>query len=390
MPGPSRPDGFDLAVVALSARALARSARRAGLKALAIDLFADADTREHAALAVRAPAARSGAGFDRKALLRAIETHAPAGSPIVLGAGFEHTPALMRAIARRNPIVGATPETVALLKDPRRFARLLRDLDVSHPALVDRTAHEAPRLSKRIGASGGAHIRLADDKTPGPRRYLQAFQPGRAVSALFLADGRAARIVGLSEQWPDAAPGAPFRYGGAVGPIDPPQAIVCGVRDALDRVVSVTGLVGLASADMIVPDGDEGFVLLEINPRPGATLDVFDRGDMPALLSLHLDACAGRLPTSLPAPAAAQAAAVVYAERAVRPGSLPRPVWTADWPSCDETVPVGAPFCTVFAAGPTPFAARALLAERRDALLASLRAASTAANNHKNTEKAPA
>lgn len=390
MPGRSRPDGFDLAVVALSARALARSARRAGLRALSLDLFADADTQEHAALAVRAPAAKNGAGFNRKALLATIEAHAPAGLPIVLGAGFEHAPALMRAVAARNPIVGAAPETVALLKDPRRFARLLRDLGVPHPALLEGAAGEARRLSKRIGASGGAHIRLADEKPPGPRRYLQAFQVGRAVSALFLADGRGARIVGFSEQWPDPTPGAPFRYGGAVGPIDPPQALVGGIRDALERLVSATGLVGLASADMIVPDGDAGFVLLEINPRPGATLDVFDRGATPSLLSLHLDACAGRLPSKLPAPDSAQGATVVYADGAILPGSLPRPVWTADWPSCDEIVPVGAPFCTVFAAGPTPFAARALLAERRDALLASLRAASTAANNHKNTEKAPA
>ncbi len=44
---------------------------------------------------------------------------------------------------------------------------------------------------------------------------------------------------------------------------------------------------GLASADFLVRD--EEALLLEINPRPGATLDIFDCGATP-LLRLHLDA----------------------------------------------------------------------------------------------------
>ncbi len=44
---------------------------------------------------------------------------------------------------------------------------------------------------------------------------------------------------------------------------------------------------GLASADFLV-NGDEA-LLLEINPRPGATLDIFDCGATP-LLRLHLEA----------------------------------------------------------------------------------------------------
>lgn len=393
MPVRSRPERIDIVVAALSARALARSARRAGLRALAIDLFADADTREHAAVAVRAPASRRGMGFDGPALLAALAEHAPGGAPVVFGAGFEHAPRLMRAIARRNPIVGAAPDTVALLKDPHRLAALLGELRIPHPAMVDAATAEA--LSKRVGGSGGAHIRpapAASDTLPDrrtSRRYLQAFVSGRPVSALFLADGRSVRIVGYSEQWTDPAPRAPFRYGGAVGPIELPTALAAEIEAALGRLVASTGLTGLASADLILPD-DGAFVLLEINPRPGATLDVFDRGATPPLLGLHLDAAAGRLPAAPPAFSTAEAAAVVYAPRAVRPcASLPRPVWTADWPSCDETVPAGAPFCTVFAAGPTPSAARALLAERRDALITSLRLL-PAARDHKNIEKAPA
>ncbi|MET0313642.1 MAG: ATP-grasp domain-containing protein [Hansschlegelia sp.] len=372
-PSTSRPE-FDLAVVALSARALAGSARRAELRALAIDLFADGDTRELAAEAVRVRSGRR--GFEGPALLDALRTHAPEGLPVVLGAGFEHAPSLMRAIAERNPVLGASPETVRRLKRPDRLASLLAEAGVAHPEI--RPAHSAPPpdgawLSKRIGASGGAHIRPAGGAAQG--RYLQRRVEGRSISALFLADGASARVVGFSEQWLDPAPGAPFRYGGAVGPIALPADLAAQVAADLDRITRATGLVGLASADMIVPEGGPSYWMLEINPRPGATLDVFDRGDMPSLLRLHIDAFEGRLPASLPAPVGAQAAAVLYAGFPVSAASIERPVWTTDWPSCEEVVPAGAPVCSIVAAAASPSAARALLDERRAALQSLLRAA---------------
>ncbi|RUT92049.1 hypothetical protein EOD12_35280, partial [Mesorhizobium sp. M7A.T.Ca.TU.009.02.1.1] len=45
------------------------------------------------------------------------------------------------------------------------------------------------------------------------------------------------------------------------------------------------GLVGLCSADLI--RGPDGYKFIEINPRPGATLDIFDDVDAP-LIEAHL------------------------------------------------------------------------------------------------------
>ncbi|HEY0292696.1 MAG TPA: ATP-grasp domain-containing protein [Hansschlegelia sp.] len=377
---PSPPEDYDVAVVGLSARALARSARRAGLRALAIDLFADADTREHAAKAVKARPSKRGIGFDRKDLLATLRRHAPEGLPVALGAGFEHAPRLMAAIGRRNPLRGATPETVARLKDPFAFSDMLAALGVPHPAVARSCEIDGALdgwLSKRAGASGGAHIRRSRSGAFSPGRYLQRRIDGRPLSALFLANGRDARILGFSEQWADPTPRAPFRYGGAAGSIALPAGLADRIAAALQRIVEATALGGLASADLIVSRGDDAFHLLEINPRPGATLDVFDRGESPSLLALHLASCDGRLPSAFERPASAQAAAVVYARRAVSVTTLQRPVWTADWPACEEIIPAGAPVCTILAAGATSFAARALLAERRAALLESLRAVST-------------
>jgi predicted ATP-grasp superfamily ATP-dependent carboligase len=373
-PATSSLEVYDLAIVALSARALAFSARRGGLKALTVDLFADADTCEHAKKAVRAPS--SGMGFSRRGLLATLAGNAPEGLPVVLGSGLEHDPALIAAIDRRNPILGASAATVARLKDPFAFAALLAEIGAPHPEIA-RPA-EAPAgdwLLKRIGGSGGTHIRRGR-RSSETGRYLQRHTAGEPLSALFLADGKRSWLVGFSSQWTDPAPGAPFRYGGAVGPIEPPRELRVTVAAMLDSIVERTGLSGLASAD-ILQASDGTFVLLEINPRPGATLDVFDREPTPSLLRLHLDACAGRLPDAIPLPSEAQAATVIYAARPVAAALLRRPVWTADWPACEETVPAGAPVCTILAAGADPTAARALLEERRAAFLEQLRAAAT-------------
>jgi len=52
---------------------------------------------------------------------------------------------------------------------------------------------------------------------------------------------------------------------------------------------------------------------LEVNPRPGATLDIFDAP--PGLFGLHVAACAGRLERGWRAPPGAAASAIAYADR---------------------------------------------------------------------------
>ncbi|WP_245259739.1 ATP-grasp domain-containing protein [Methylopila sp. 73B] len=299
----------------------------------------------------------------------------------MLGAGFEHAPGLMAAIDRRWPVSGASPGTVAQLKDPFALAALLRRIGAPHPAVA---ADARPGwLSKRAGASGGGHIRFGGRAARG--RYFQQPIAGDPVSALFLADGRRASLIGFSRQWTDPAANAPFRYGGAVGPVPVPSALRSAVDACLDGIVAQTGLRGLASLDLLV-DG-EAFVALEVNPRPGATLDVFDRGPA-SLFAAHLEASAGRLPAMPSAALAPQAAAVIYAPVDCAVAALARPSWTADWPADNDVIPRGAPACTAFAAAATPEAARALVAARRSRLLTSLGAGHSAARPTRTTVSA--
>jgi predicted ATP-grasp superfamily ATP-dependent carboligase len=131
---------------------------------------------------------------------------------------------------------------------------------------------------------------------------------------------------------------------------------------ALRRLTTHVPLSGLNSADFLVGDGT--FHLLEINPRPGATLDLFEP-DGDSLFTLHVEACHGRLPARVPPLGDAMAGAIIYADPAI--ASLPAidwPEWTADRPAPCSRFDRDEPLCSVFARAGTADAAKRLLEER--------------------------
>jgi predicted ATP-grasp superfamily ATP-dependent carboligase len=357
-------DEAPVLIAALSGRALAAAARRAGYAPLVADLFGDRDTEALAARAERVPGSLA-RGLRGPALLAALGRLAAGCAPIglVYGSGFERRPTLLGALARHR-LLGNTPETVARLKDPFAFAELCRANAVPHPP-VARQAGPGEWLEKRAGGAGGGHVRPARRRTVRPPRYLQRKTAGRPVSALFLGDGRASRVLGFSEQWPAPTPGQPYRYGGAVRPAATAPHTVA-LEEAAARLTRAAGLVGLNSADFLLRD--DGFDLLEINPRPGATLDLF--AELAELFAWHLDACRGRLPAQVPVLSAAAGAAVVYAPRAfVLTDAFVWPDWTADRQP-PGPVAAAAPLCTVLARAESAPAARAQLQRRTAQILA--------------------
>ncbi|HEX7969200.1 MAG TPA: ATP-grasp domain-containing protein, partial [Stellaceae bacterium] len=310
-------------IAALSGRALAAAAARAGERVIVFDLFADCDTARYAEACSRLP--RGPVGFERRAFLAAVERVAGAVRGFVYGAGFEHDPDLLGEIARRVPLIGNLPGAVAAVKDPSGFAALLARLSLPHPATSRKAPSGGGWLRKMIGGSGGSHIASAVSAAATPETYFQRRVPGCAISASFLADGTAARVLGFTEQWTSGDAAAPFRYGGCAGPVPLSPRLAEAIETACDAVAAGTGLVGLNSLDLLVEQ--DRFHVLEVNPRPGATLDIFDGLGALSLWRLHVDAVAGRLPPAPRAePAMARAAAIVYAPRAVViPGAMAWP-----------------------------------------------------------------
>jgi predicted ATP-grasp superfamily ATP-dependent carboligase len=371
-----RPNAPSLLIASVSGRALAQAARRAGLVPLVADFFADTDTQAAAQACHRLPDLKRGMRWESlEPALAALAGEAP--SPLLgvaCGAGFEDKPELLARIAARWTLLGNDAETVAAVKAPARFFGALDRLGIAHPVTaMQRPANGSGWLAKRAGGAGGSHVipaRVARDDT---RLYFQQRIEGRAVSALFVGNGDGdARVLGFSEQWSAPTRRSPWRYGGAVRPADLSQAASASMTHAVDLVVSEFHLKGLGSADFIL--GEDGPLLLEINPRPGATLDIFDSDTNP-LLPLHLDAVLeAKLPRGPLEFADAAASAIVYAPERLRiPPGVAWPEWACDIPNPAELIDKNRPICTVWARAATKQGARRLAQDRINEILAVLR-----------------
>jgi uncharacterized protein len=357
-------------VVAYSARALASSATHAGFAPLSIDVFGDDDTREMSLASVKLDGGLSD-GLKLDKVGGAVEILISAYEPIglVYGGGFEHQPETIAAIARKTRVFGNDAETLKRAKDPLALARVCEANGVRHPQVAF-AQPDKPELwlTKRRGGAGGAHIAAAHvSRSASPDCYYQLQVTGKSVSALFLASGKKAEIIGLSMQWTAPTPASPFRYGGAAGPVDVGPAQAGEIARSVASLASELNLVGLNSADFLV--STDAVWLIDINPRPGATLDVFE-SNHGALFARHLAACEGRLmPTSPGLPF--KAAEIVYAPHdIVATEARNWPDWVVDRPSPGTRIARGDPLCTALASGATVDLARICVNERSRKIIA--------------------
>jgi predicted ATP-grasp superfamily ATP-dependent carboligase len=357
-----------LVVAGLSARWLAESAVQGRWRVIALDLFGDLDTRR--LCAHWAPIGdRAALAIDETLLCEALaEARRDDAIGWVAGSGFEACPRLLAAGDAILPLLGMPADAVARTRDPKRFFATLRRHDLRHPE----TRCVAPLslqgwLSKRAGGAGGWHIRRAVDagRASGDA-YFQRELPGDAMSALFLADGQRAVVVALNRLIVRALGALPYVYRGAIGPIERP-ALQSQVQAALDLLVPVLGLRGLASLDFLAVG--EAPWLLEINPRPSASMALHAAALPCGLLRAHVAALRGVLPDAIDHSAGMRGCETVLAQRPCRIAVAQVDEWAAqphchDLPAAGSRVDAGAPICTVSAQAADAAGVERLLAER--------------------------
>jgi predicted ATP-grasp superfamily ATP-dependent carboligase len=178
----------------------------------------------------------------------------------------------------------------------------------------------------------------------------------------------------------------PFVYHGAIGPVtDLPAHVPVALARAVDALADAFQLRGLGSLDVLV-DGDT-IRVLELNPRPTATLALYD-ADMPRGLVLqHVEACKARLPDA-PLPIRSTRvrgeSTVFTAQRCrIQPAhvSALTHLGCHDIPQPGTDVPAGAPLCTVAAHDTTVTHVDEQLATREAAVLALVQNRNEAANH---------
>lgn len=358
---------FSHLIVATAGRALARSAWRSRHPVAVLDLFADRDTRCYASACQRLSAPDW--DLDPAATVRAANDVCPAPVPLVPGSGFEGHPALLSELARGRKLLGNTPEVVAASKDPQYFFPLLERLGIDHPE-TSSVPPVTPEgwLVKRIGGCGGTHVRpVRAGEIHSPEDYFQRRVAGTFASVLFVADGRETRVVGFNETWVRALGDTPFAYAGAINRLALSPGMRRRISRDLDRIAGALGLVGLNGMDFVIT-GNE-YRVLEINPRPTATIDLHDDHAAGSLFDLHVRACAGSLPGDLQVSAVVRAHAVVYMPAGRRGArKIDFPPWCRDLPSSAGDLRPGMPACTVNASGRRVAEVRRQIRRRRSAV----------------------
>jgi predicted ATP-grasp superfamily ATP-dependent carboligase len=353
-------------IVSGNARAIAQSCVDAGWTCDVIDPFADTDTVALAQRAVRSSFDENGFDRDLPARIAALNGR---WHGVITGSGFERRPELLDELGRFAPLAGNDAATVRRCKTPQRIAEGLQAAGVSFaPVRIDGAA-DAGWLIKSIGGCGGSHVRLArQGETIPPGSYAQRRIDGDSASVLFLADGVRGRVIGVTRQRPGSVAG-PFAWCEAVSDLPLDEAQSAAIARDVDAMVSEFGLRGLNGADLVM--GSEGHVLVEINPRPTATMALYESRVQGGLFAAHIAACSTGMDGLVAVPDEGfRSMRVIYApECVVIATDIVWPGWCTDRPAAGSVVPEAAPLCTVHATATDAEQVTSLLRKRERMML---------------------
>jgi uncharacterized protein len=325
-------------VIAVSARMLAELAVADGYEVVALDYFGDVDLR----------AVAPGTTGRSNDALAAIAADVDADA-VVYGAGFENRPDLVRQLADARELLGTAPERLADVRDPWAVSAAARAAGAHFPETrASATRDGGAWLRKPRLGGGGRGVRRWKGGPPRAGEILQRHVPGLSCSAVAIADGRRAAVLGLTEQL-HRSPG--FGWMGNVTPPRLPDLELAELdgqlRAVCDEVAVRFGVRGAFSVDAIW-DGRHAWIL-EVNPRPPASLELFG----PGCFEAHVRGARGLDVPTGPALHGAKAKLVLFADRDV---CAPEPGWwpeglVRDVPHAGEAIKRGAPVCTLVCVG---------------------------------------
>ena len=378
-------------ILGASCRAAAASATAAGLEVHAADLFGDLDLRAASfRIAEPYPAglAAAAAGFP------------PA--PWLFTGALENYPDLIASIAETRFLAGCRPEAIRLVRDPDHLAAAVFQVGLAFPD-TRRDPRGIPTdgswLVKPLRSAGGHGIRPWRGSGDAARQgglpvgsIWQRRLAGQSWSVAYLLTPQGGRLIGLTRQfigrrWCGAGP---FAYSGSVTVAKPRgRSPWAGQLQQLgDLLAGAFDLRGLVGVDLL-RDRQNRLHVIEINPRPTASMELFERSSGRSLIAAHLAACGlpqSSLPRHRDPGRGSWAKVILFSDRllsideAVVTGleaaaACPSDGWprVADIPRPPSAISAGRPVCTVFAHGETPQAASRRLRQRAGAVASALR-----------------
>jgi predicted ATP-grasp superfamily ATP-dependent carboligase len=338
-------------LVGISTRALAQSAVNAGYQVVSLDFFGDSDQPPQAEVYSLVRDFGLSPTFDN--LAQAARSLADGVDHVVIESGLENDEVFFSVCPTEKMLFNSC-ETVKQVRHLRNLTIPLQGTGMCTPETFfpdDPPPVKGKYLIKDGSHSGGMGVREWDGIVPiQPTEVLQARIDGILASAVFLADGQKALLLGITRQFAGVKDlGAPgFAWSGNVAPYgdEPLQKII---NKVICSITSVFRLKGVNGIDFII--NNKVPYLLEVNPRPPASFELFERLSGINVFQMHMDACQGNLSKILPAypSGTCWGKGIVYASNDMRVGDTR--TWVsnglADIPHAGEEIPAGAPICTI-------------------------------------------
>lgn len=329
-----------LVILSHSARIYSQIAQQEGWRVLAVDAFADSDTRQ-AAQEVYQWRGLYGQhpGDALSALFKVMDAYQP--DAIVVGSGFEANQGAYAALFARYKVAGNTPDTLSRVKHPQWLKACCDTQGVQSPLIAESKPVAGQWLYKQAGQCGGSHVQdwQMVSHTDGSG-YWQAFQPGQAVGILFAAQGHAATLIGVHALRQHVNS---YAYAGATRLHE--VALYAAVNTMLQALVPALGLVGINSIDAIWHEGT--LHVIEVNPRLSASMRLYRH--LP-LIQMHMASCQHQAMPVLQPQTTHASHCIAYARKEIDLSQLNLPDWLEDRPS-GGVIAAGQPVCSFYAEG---------------------------------------
>ncbi|HWQ67632.1 MAG TPA: ATP-grasp domain-containing protein [Methanospirillum sp.] len=280
-------------VIGFSTRHVAVSASRAGYEVYAIDHFCDLDLRSCVCAYLQ---------FEELAELPDLISqicNEHQIDAIITTSGAED---LSRLPA---PLLGTDRAVATRFLDKAETQRFFESHGFPVPGIAPSGAY--PAMLKPCRGSGGwrnavvrseADIRRWEELFPGEPYILQEIAEGIPASVCCVTTGSSAKAIAVNRQIMRGTEDAPFGFSGSETPFVHPLAGQ--MRDLAEQIAAASGCRGIIGIDFMVTD--QSCVAIEINPRFVGTLDTMERATGLSMVKLHIDACQGILPDSIPDP----------------------------------------------------------------------------------------
>jgi predicted ATP-grasp superfamily ATP-dependent carboligase len=367
-------------VVGFNVRPLARSAKKAGYRVLAVDFWGDMDlplwTDEQIAVLDQQPDQRP----DRPVIPTAealvvgaqqlLEEHGPV-EYIITSGGFDDHPESWKHLRTLGTLAGNSVEGM----HRARNLHLTREVALRYGAAVPTTFEvinrkqfdsaanqlDLPFLVKPLRGSGGFRSRVlrseADIHRYSSHHHFSVDDPllvqelihGIDASVSILSTGKQAVSLSVNEQLiglPELGKGRTKAYCGNIIPLQTKPDTHSYLESVSNGICEHLNLKGSNGIDFVL-DASGTPYFMEVNPRIQATIEAIELVTSTNIVSLHIDAFNNTLPKTIPRAQAVCARVIVYALESSTIPDLRNIPGVVDIPVPGSISNRGDPVCTV-------------------------------------------